>query len=186
MARPRQPELDDRILDAARTLVAERGYDDVTMEAVAAAAGVGKPTLYRRWPTKAQLFFAATVQQGLPTEIPDTGTFAGDVRIALRALVDSLAGPPRAALADQFGAMIADAGFAAEVRRLVTEPELDRIVAIWERAEARGEVDPDLDGRELLRDASSAVIWRRLLYHLPMEAREIDAMADRIWRSARR
>jgi AcrR family transcriptional regulator len=57
--RPRAPEVDDAILGAALRLLAERGYAGLSLDRVAAAAGVGKPTLYRRWSSKADLTTAA-------------------------------------------------------------------------------------------------------------------------------
>ena len=57
--RPRNPMLDGKILDAALAEMAAKGFSGMSMEATAAAAGVPKPTLYRRWPTKADLATAA-------------------------------------------------------------------------------------------------------------------------------
>jgi AcrR family transcriptional regulator len=54
MGRPRDPSAHGRLLDATRTLLRDVGYQQLTMEAVALRAGVGKPTLYRRWHSKAE------------------------------------------------------------------------------------------------------------------------------------
>ncbi len=55
----RNPEIDVAVLAAARRLVVERGYAGASIEAIAAAAGVGRPAIYRRWPSKAHLIHAA-------------------------------------------------------------------------------------------------------------------------------
>ena len=55
----RNPEIDVAVLAAARRLVVERGYAGASIEAIAAAAGVGRPAIYRRWPSKAHLMHAA-------------------------------------------------------------------------------------------------------------------------------
>ena len=57
--RPRSPEADQAIVDAALVVFAEAGYEGLTIEAVAARAGVGKATVYRRYPGKAELVFHA-------------------------------------------------------------------------------------------------------------------------------
>src|ERR1700712_4178711 len=81
--RRRDESKDDAILDATRELLAERGYDGMTMDAVADRAGAGKATVYRRWPSKVQLTVDAVVcAKGVPMavdEIPDTGSLRGDL-----------------------------------------------------------------------------------------------------------
>lgn len=57
--RPRNPAIDDAALDAARALLAEVGWEQTSMVAIAERAGVGKPALYRRWPSKTHLVFEA-------------------------------------------------------------------------------------------------------------------------------
>ncbi len=87
--RPRSAEADEAILAAAVDLFAECGFDGMTVEGVAARAGVGKGTIYRRYPGKLDLIIAASryfAQEREPAV--DTGTIAGD----LRALIDWLIG----------------------------------------------------------------------------------------------
>jgi AcrR family transcriptional regulator len=69
----------DDILAAARAVVDEHGYEAATMEAIAVAAGVGKPTLYRWWPNRAALVHEALVAQVLPTEVTDLRGFVTGV-----------------------------------------------------------------------------------------------------------
>src|SRR5207245_5491799 len=78
--RPRDPAVDKRALGAARDVLAERGYAAVTYDEVARRAGVGKSSLYLRWPSKADLVVAA-VDAGIGdlSDI-DTGTLRGDLR----------------------------------------------------------------------------------------------------------
>ena len=57
--RPRDPAIGDSALAAARELLAEVGWDKTTMVAISERAGVGKPALYRRWPSKTHLVFEA-------------------------------------------------------------------------------------------------------------------------------
>jgi AcrR family transcriptional regulator len=70
--RPRRQGTDEEILGVARTMLAERGYRDLTVDAIADAAGVAKTTVYRRWPSKGALVAAAIV----PEPLTDTATAA--------------------------------------------------------------------------------------------------------------
>jgi AcrR family transcriptional regulator len=84
--RPRSVEADDAILDAAICVFCEQGYEGLTVEGVAARAGVGKTTIYRRYPAKLDLVMAAVESVGTRgLDVPDTGSLRAD----LRALADS-------------------------------------------------------------------------------------------------
>src|SRR5678816_872365 len=82
--RPRSAEANDAILSAAIALVREVGYDDVTVEAIADRAGVGKATIYRRWPSKEAIVTEAIGRIVSVIPIPDTGTLRGDLRLLMR------------------------------------------------------------------------------------------------------
>lgn len=77
--RPRDPGLEDRILEATRALLVDHGYAGTTVDAVAAAAGCGKSAIYRRWPGKVQLVVAAVKQLQTAWPVPDTGSLREDV-----------------------------------------------------------------------------------------------------------
>lgn len=138
--RPRDPHVDEAIVAAARRLLAETGFAGMTMEAVAAAAGVGKPALYRRYAGKAELV-TAVIRSALPVmEEPDLG----DTEAELRLLFDE--GMP----ADADGYLTLIGGLMAEQAR---HPELiaafrEHILtprrAIVERAIARGQQRGDI------------------------------------------
>jgi AcrR family transcriptional regulator len=83
--RPRDTRADERILAAAAELILTRGFDNMTVDEVAAKARAGKATVYRRWAGKEDLAFAA-LEQLYTTQlpIPDTGTLRGDLLAATR------------------------------------------------------------------------------------------------------
>ena len=85
MARPLDPTIDRAITEATLTLLRERGFARMSMEAVASVAGVGKPAIYRRFRDKAEL--VATVIDGqLPQlELPDVGDTRAELWIGRRA-----------------------------------------------------------------------------------------------------
>ncbi|KAA9155300.1 TetR/AcrR family transcriptional regulator [Amycolatopsis acidicola] len=86
----RDPLAHEAILSAARDLVAEVGYDQATVEAIAARAGVGKMTVYRWWPNKAAVVTEAVADRLAPPPVPDTGSVGEDALEYLRGLVRTL------------------------------------------------------------------------------------------------
>ena len=133
--------------EAALALLAEVGYDRLTMDAVAARARAAKTTIYRRWPGKAELVVDALTSLKGPPEIPDTGSLRQD----LRALAESITSPE-----SRFGAqvtigMVSALARDAELRRVFGEkfiaPRMAGFRAVFERAVARGEMPAghDLD-----------------------------------------
>jgi AcrR family transcriptional regulator len=164
MARPRDPEVDRKIIDAAAELLLRDGYAGLSLTAVAETAGVGKPALYRRYPTKAELVFAATVESSLKPDIPDTGNFAEDIRRSVAELVRTLKLAPRDILGEQIGRAMADPDFGMRMRKRHIDPSLVRMMRIWDGAVARNEVDATIDGARALRDLSSVVIMQVMLF----------------------
>ena len=77
--RPRRPATDDAILTATLRVLIELGYQQLTIDAVAVGAGVGRPTIYRRWGSKAALVVAALSRAPSLAAVPDTGTVRGDL-----------------------------------------------------------------------------------------------------------
>jgi AcrR family transcriptional regulator len=126
--------------EATLVLLAEVGYDRLTMDAVAARARAGKTTIYRRWPGKAELVVdALNSLKGVP-EIPDTGSLRQD----LRALAESITSAE-----SQFGAqvtigMVNALAHDTELRRVFREkfiaPRMAAFRTVFERAVARGEM----------------------------------------------
>ena len=126
--------------EAALALLAEVGYDRLTMDAVAARARAGKTTIYRRWPGKAELVIdALNSLKGVPA-VPDTGSLRQD----LRALAESITSAE-----GQFGAqvtigMVNALAHHAELRRVFREkfiaPRMAGFRKVFERAVARGEM----------------------------------------------
>ena len=83
VGRKRDHSRDAAILDAALAVLAESGYDGMTIDMVAARAGAARATVYRRWATKEDLVLAAVARLSAADtglgQLPDTGTFRGDV-----------------------------------------------------------------------------------------------------------
>ncbi|CKI24293.1 TetR/AcrR family transcriptional regulator [Mycolicibacterium smegmatis] len=100
LGRPRDPSKDVAVLTAVRELLVEEGYQGTTVLAVARRAGVGAPTIYRRWPTKEALVEDAAFGHPSPVPMPaPTGDLRADLREWVAMFLDWLAQPvTRAAL----------------------------------------------------------------------------------------
>ncbi len=168
--RPRSQEADRAILAATVELLAERGLAAMTIEEVAARAGVGKATIYRRWPSKGLLAldaFVASFQAQQP--LPDTGTLRGDLLDALHAWVRAVTRTPMGRmLADLIAEAQHDPELRAAWRDRVMEPLRSQHRIMLDRAIARGEIAPSVDREVVLDLFFGAAQHRLLLGHLPM------------------
>ena len=150
IGRPRDPRIDSAVLQATVDLLSETGYAELSVDAIARCAGTSKPAIYRRWPSKAHLVHEAVFPIDSGTELPDTGSLAGDVREMVRRTVAVLTTPAaRAALPGLVGEMAADLTLhAALLERfggILSRGLTDRL----KEAVARNEVRSDVTAAEL-------------------------------------
>ncbi|MFF4230996.1 TetR/AcrR family transcriptional regulator [Streptomyces sp. NPDC001820] len=139
--RPRDPRSHEAIVSAATELVIEVGYAATSIGAVAARAGVGKDTVYRRWRGKPELVFEAVFTTTDHAPVPDTGTLAGDLTALLRGLVDEFHAPAAAAaLPGLLADFAADPVLKARIRSDFLAPSKKRLLIVFERAVTRGEI----------------------------------------------
>ncbi|WP_232668248.1 TetR/AcrR family transcriptional regulator [Pseudonocardia sp. TRM90224] len=138
------------ILTAAAELVHEVGYRKLTIEAIAARAGVGKQTIYRWWPSKAAVVLdgllaaAAARPEGLA--LPDSGDLAADLRVVVRAIVAELADPGLSATSrGMIIDMQEDLDLAGDVLERLLGPNLRAIADRLRAGQDAGQVRPDLD-----------------------------------------
>lgn len=146
--RPRDSRVDASILAATREVLAETGYVRLTVDAVAARAGVGKAAIYRRHATKQEMVFAATVHS-MTLETPaDTGSFTTDLAALIDDILATLGNPVALVTVPGLLADItADAGLTATFRQTFMERQRDCVKEVLNRAVRRGELDeaPELD-----------------------------------------
>lgn len=144
--RPRDPETERRILDAALQLLRSDGYTRMSVDAVALAAGASKPTIYRRWPTKADLATAAlrTIQLAEPSV--NTGTAKGDLIQTLENFRRSLLRPNGLSL---IGTVLAEEEHTPELmqrfRERLVKPRRAMLRTILAGAEKRKELRAGVD-----------------------------------------
>jgi AcrR family transcriptional regulator len=155
---------ENAILSATLELLAESGYDQLTIDAVAAQARCSKATIYRRWPGKAELVVAAVRRHaGDPVPaVPDTGTLRGDLLAALAAMRASLAGQDAALLLGVMLAIRRDPELASVVRNHVLDSKRQVFEAAVARAVARGDLAAPAD-HALAAEIGSAMLLSRLL-----------------------
>ncbi len=164
------PRKASEIFDATLDLLAEKGYEGLTVEGVAQRSGVNKTTIYRWWPSKGALLGAAlTGARRLDLELPDTGSLQGDLESLLRTVVTLLTTPPGSDIAvSALGAVTHSPELAGHVRDFFAD-RIDRERPVFDRAVARGELAADADPM-LLVDLLAGAAWLRVvLRQLPAE-----------------
>ncbi|MER5325109.1 TetR/AcrR family transcriptional regulator [Streptosporangium roseum] len=172
------------ILDAARELIREVGYAKVSIEAIAARAGVGKQTIYRWWPSKGAVIFDSFLalsdnpeQEGMA--LPDTGDIEADLKLVMRATAAEFADPdfeaPIRALNSE---IISNPDLAAQYRDRLARPVQDAKKARLRSAQQAGQLAPDAD-LDLLLEVLYAPLHQRWLHRSgPLTAEYADALVD--------
>lgn len=161
-SRPRvEGDRELEIFDATLHVLADVGYDRLTMDAVAARARASKATLYRRWNGKVSLVIDALLSvKEAPREV-DTGTLRGDL-LASYCGLGGLTDPTQvASFASVITALTRDQDFATAFRTHVIGPRSAATHAVFERARDRGEIPADTD-IDLLAPALAGIVLHRL------------------------
>ena len=162
--RPRSPDVDHAIRRAAIDLLAEESFDALTIEGVAARAGCGKATIYRRWPSKSALVVdavAACRDAGYPP--PETGSAREDLLGYVRGFMHHLRTSDAARVMPALVAELSrNPDLATAFREGFVQPRRARVVDAVRRGVQRGQVRPDVDP-ELVADAVVAILQHRFL-----------------------
>jgi AcrR family transcriptional regulator len=182
--RPRSEKARSAILAAAAELLLERGLMAVSMDAVAARAGVSKATIYRWWPTKESLALDVLYHEWASVPAArDTGSLRGD-------LLSLLLPWARLVVSRPYGRMIAalltetqtDPAFAREYGARFVEPRRDQARAVFRRAIERGEIPADTK-IELALDLLYGPIYHRLMQgHAPPDDPFVRDVIDTVLR----
>jgi AcrR family transcriptional regulator len=160
--RPRSPECDHAILDAALAEYAANGLDGMSVDAVAARAGVSKATIYRRWSSKEALVLDAWMACYPVEAVPDTGSLTGDLIAHSRQFRDAVStGVFGRVLPQMVAAARVNEDLAEVFRRLVAERRA-RVRVALDRAVERGELSAGVD-LELVQDLLIGPLFYRTL-----------------------
>ena len=177
----RGPAREQAILDATIALVAEVGYERVTVNAIAARAHASKATMYRRWPGKADLVADALRRHadGGGGELPDTGSLRGDLLFVVGAIASTFdsagRGPTLIGLVE---ALRADPALRELVGRQIDERSRQEGMLIARRAAARGESVDETRAPAAVGLAVAHLFLRTILGGHPPSAAEQQTLVD--------
>ena len=181
--RPRRSGADEAILKASRDLMFEHGYAGFSMEEVATRAGVGRQSVYRRWPSKAALVVASmTWTHDSPDVFEDTGSFEGDLRAGLTTMRDLYAQSTRDLFGDVYFAMASDPVARELFKRNYVIPRRESLERAINRAIARGELREDTDVRIVNDMVSGPFLYRRLIGDHELSDSLVDAIVEGVIR----
>jgi len=185
--RKRGAALEDAILEAAYAELSEVGYTAFTVEGVAARARTGKASIYRRWPTRAQLLLDAinarlpTPEQcGFPVQLTDDITTEDALRGIAQAITQTLASPA----GDVMRAIKCEAAGDPELARAIDDqfqaPRRAAMLALLRRGVERGEVRPGADVALVADVLPSVLSYRLILQREPVTASMINEILDQV------
>ncbi|GII58241.1 TetR family transcriptional regulator [Planotetraspora thailandica] len=175
------------ILTAAFQLVSEVGYAGLTIEGIAARSGTGKQTIYRWWPSKADVLLdAAVTKADLYIPIPDEGSYEADLRAFLH-ITFAIGSQPQ--VADVLRALMAEAQvvpeFGDRFRSVFLRHRRNALGTVLERARERGELPPGLSPGTIT-DIVFGTLWYRLLAtHEPLDDRLVEELVAMLTGSAK-
>jgi len=181
--RPRDARADEAILEAAAEVLAKCGPGGFTVDAVAARAGVGKATIYRRWPSRADLLLATANQATIEIKDPDTGSVRNDLVFVMSALAVKLRLTNVGRL---LPALAAEAAVNPEMSRTLAtfveerrQPTRDLVVRGVERGQLPADTDVDL----VMDLLGGPIFYRALVARRPVEPEVVEQMVDAVLRA---
>src|SRR2546426_12364093 len=174
------------ILDAVYALLQEKSVRDLTMEEVAKRAKVGKPTLYKWWPTKATLVLAMLCERMAPNlAMPTVLTAEESLRFRVRRLIDALDGPFGKIVAGLIAEGQSEPAVLQEFFDRWVSPRRNATIADLQRGKNAGELRSET-GPELLNDAIFGAIYYRLLLRSgPLTRRFGEELVEQVIRGHR-
>lgn len=184
LGRKRDHTRDPEILDAALDVLAETGYDGMTIEMVAARAKAGKATLYRRWASKPDLVLdAVACMKSKDADLaspPDTGTLRGDLLAMVKSPTLEQSERKLKVMAGIVSMIARDPELAAAAQAALVEPRAAANRIIFRRAIERGEIAADADVETLCMIGPAMISYRSLMLGIPVDREFSIGIIDRI------
>lgn len=177
--RPRSEHARQAILRSTMSLLPDTGFDDLTIEAIAADAGVGKATVYRWWPSKGALVvdaFASGTERKL--HFPDTGSVYRDVSFQMRRAVAIFRSPQGRIVAALLGAGQSDPELLEAFRARFLRPRRQEAYKTLLRGIDRGELPHGLDLDLVLDILYGAIYMRFLIRHDELSADYVNQVCE--------
>ena len=184
LGRKRDPGRDSEILDAALEVLAETGYEGMTIDMVAARAKAGKATVYRRCASKAELVIEAVAcmkKEDLAAErIPDTGTLRGDFVAMIKPHNIQDAEKKLRIMAGLMSLLASNPELADTAREAIVEPRARVNRLFLQRAIDRGEIAPDVDIETVIHISQAMVSFRTLMMRKTVTPEYIVSILDTV------
>jgi AcrR family transcriptional regulator len=179
--RPRSQEAQRAVLAAAGALLDEGGLPMMTIEAVSARSGVGKPTIYRYWPNRLAVAIDAFADR-MASQVPaaDLGDARSDLTEQVRRVAAFYAAHAGTVLTQLLGAAATDPAAARQLRDRFLASRWAETTLIWQRAVARGEVRGDIPVDVAIDVLFSPIVYRLLVGHAPIHPESAAAIADAV------
>ena len=182
LGRKRDHTRDPEILNCALEVLAETGYDGMTIDMVASRAKAGKATLYRRWPSKAELVIdaVACMKNGdLQSEdLPDTGTLRGDLLAMIKPHSIEDSARKLQVMAGLVSMLTRNPELADAVNATIVDPRASINRMFFQRAIDRGEISAECDIETLSLVSPSMAAYRVLVERKPVDREFLMALVD--------
>jgi AcrR family transcriptional regulator len=171
---------EDELLAATLEVLRETGYDNLTVDKVVARAHASKTTVYRRWPSKAELVCAAFAHQVRGTAtLPDTGSLRGDL-LQLAEIIARDAG----LYASTMAGILAASSRTPQLRKLLVDDlyrdRRDQVHGVLRRAVDRGEIVPEVISEDIWDVLPGYISFRMLQHGRPVTAETLRALVDEL------
>ncbi len=180
--RPRDPEIDQRVLEVTRRHLAQHGYEAMSVVAIAQEAGTTRQAVYRRWPTKADLATAAIAALSRAEERPHTDDPYADLVRELDAFRQGISRPDGLSMVGTMLNAGTDADLVALYRKRIVAPRRTRLREILERARSADLLDHDAD-LEVAVAMLTGNWYARALAGGPAPSRWAARTATLVWRA---
>lgn len=179
--RPRSVQARDRALRAAHDILMTEGFGRLSIEAVAARSGVGKPTLYRNWANAQELAMAALVANPFPEPQGEGATARVRLTTQMRGLVNAFATTRGRQVALALASADPESEFTKAFRNKVILASREKGRAILEAAIEGGELAPPPDLETLLDMIYGPIFYRLLVGHRPLAPQFADAIVETVF-----
>jgi len=182
LGRRRDPSRDADILDAAIEVLAEEGYDGMTIDMVAARAKAGKATLYRRWASKGELVIDAVACMKKSDfdldHLPDTGTLRGDLVAMIKPRSIEEAEKKLQVMGGLMSMLTRSPELSEAIDAAIIEPRAQLNRALLRRAIERGEIPADVDVDSLALVTPAMAAYRTLVLKKPVDREFLLSLID--------
>jgi AcrR family transcriptional regulator len=184
--RQRSSESEEAILKATLQLLKEKSLRDITVDAIARKAGVGKMTIYKWWPSKAYVALDAfRKKMNRVVVMPDTGDTERDLAELLYSIMSFYISPTGRIFSQFLAESQSDPEFAVLFREHFLKPRRESVGAFLDRAMKQGVIDRTLNREILLDLIFGPMVFRLMAGHGALNRAESDAMISTLLRGIR-